>query len=104
MIDITKAQAEQSTVKGSHEDWIVSLDGEELYKLPAHFTVADTFIVRDVVEAMMKRAEKETKEQEQQMSIIKMQRLVTQVDAQLEALKQENIRISNVLQQHLEAA
>lgn len=101
MIDITKAQAGQSTVNGTNEDWIVTLDEEVLYKLPSHFTVQETFIVRDAIEKMMKLAVTEIKEQEQQLSLVKMQHIVSNGDEQLDALRKENERLSLILEQYI---
>jgi hypothetical protein len=104
MINITKAQANQTTTNGTNEDWTVTLGGETLYKLPANFTVQDTFLVRDIVEKMMERATKEALDQAKQLEIVKIERIVTNGDAQLNALKRENIRLSEILEQHIEAA
>lgn len=104
MIDITKAQAGQSTINGTNQEWVVSLDDEILYALPDYFTVQDTFLVRDIIEKMMNRAEDEVKEQEQQLSLVKMRRLIDAGNSQLDALKQENERLANILKQHLEVA
>lgn len=104
MIDITRAQAGQTTTNGINEDWVVTLEGEELYSLPAHFTVQETFMVRDIIEKMMKLKEQEVKEQEQQLSLVKMQYVVSNGDAKLDAYIRENERLSDALQQHLEVA
>ncbi len=104
MIDITKAQAGQSTINGINQEWIVTLQDEILYNLPAHFTVQDTFMVRDIIEKMMKLKEQEVKEQEQQLSLVKMQYVVSNGDAKLDAYRRENERLSDALQQHLEVA
>ena len=103
MIDITRAQANQATIKGINEDWIVTLDSEVLYKLPAHFTVQETFLIRDIIENMIKIAVEEATAQEQQLNLVKMKHVVAKGDAQLDALKRENMRLSNILEQHLGA-
>ena len=104
MMDITKAQAGQSTVNGINEAWLVTLDGEDLYTLPDHFTVQETFMIRDIVERMIKKAVEETKQQEQELNNVKMQYIVSNGEARLEAYKRENERLSDALQQHLEVA
>ena len=101
MIDITKAQANQTTRNGIDEDWTVTLGEELLYTLPAHFSVQETFMIRDIVEKMMNRAAAETKEQEEQLCIVKMKRLTEHGDAKLDFLKAENIRLANALEQHM---
>jgi hypothetical protein len=101
MIDITRAQAGQSTVNGTNEDWIVTLEGVDIYTLPAHFTVEETFKVRDVIEKMMKLAVAEAVVQEQQLSVVKMQHVVSRGDAKLDALKRENERLSSLLDQYI---
>lgn len=101
MIKISRAQATQATVNGTNQEWIVTLDGEELYKLPSDFSVEDTFRVRDIVETMMARAAAEMREQEQQLALVKIQAVVSRGDAQLDALKRENERLADVLQQHI---
>ena len=101
MIDITRAQAGQSTVNGINEDWIITLEGEQLYTLPAHFSVEETFKVRDIIEKMMKLASDEVRKREQQLSLVKIQYIVSNGDAKLEALKRENERLSSILDQHL---
>jgi len=103
MIDITKAQANQTTTNGIDGDWTVTLDGEELYKLPSHYTVQDTFLVRDIVESMMKVAEKGGMEFEKQLGLVKLQHVVSNGNAQLDSLKRENMRLSQILEQHIEA-
>lgn len=101
MIDITKAQAGQTTRNGVNEEWIVTLGDEELYRLPPHFTVEETFMIRDIIEQMMKRAAAEMKEQEQQLCIVKMKRLTEHGDAKLDALKAENERLATALERHI---
>jgi hypothetical protein len=104
MIDITRAQAGQSTVNGLDEDWVITLDGDILYTLPSHFSVEETFMVRDVAERMMNLKANEVREQEHQLSLVKMQYVVSNGDAKLDAYKRENERLSDALQQHLEVA
>jgi hypothetical protein len=101
MIDITKAQANQTTRSGVDSDWTVTLDGEQLYALPAHFTVQETFMIRDIVEKMMKRAAEEMKQQEQQLCLVKLKRLTEHGDAKLNALAAENERLAKFVEQHI---
>lgn len=101
MIDITKAHAGQSTVNGNKADWIVTLDGEEIYTLPAHFTVQEVFAVRDIIEKMMKRAVDEVREEEQQLSLVKLNRVAETGNARLAELRDENERLATALEQHI---
>jgi hypothetical protein len=98
MIDITRAQANQTTRNGINEDWVVTLEEELIYTLPAHFTVEETFKVRGIIEQMMKLTADEVKEQEQQLSLIKMQHVASKGDAKLDALKRENERLAILLE------
>lgn len=101
MLDITKAQATQHTVNGVDQDWVITLDGEELYTLPAYIKATDTFIIRDAIEKMMKHAAAETKMQEEQLCIVKINRIIEHGDAKLDSLKEENVRLASVLEQHI---
>jgi hypothetical protein len=97
MIDITTAQAGQSTVNGINQDWIVTLDKKEVYKLPAHFSAQETFDVRDIIEKMMTLAV----EEEGCICDKKIQEVITHGDAKLGILKEENLRLSSALEQHI---
>lgn len=101
MIDITKAQAGQSTVNGTKAVWRVTLDEEEIYTLPEHFTVQEVFAVRDIIEKMMKRAVDEVREQEQQLSLVKLNRVAESGNAMLAELRDENERLATALEQHI---
>ena len=101
MIDITKAQANQTSRNGLSEDWIVTLEGNEIYKLPSRFSPQETFLVRDVVEKMMKMAVAEATEQAEQLGLVKIQRVVENGDSQLNALREENERLSTILEQYI---
>lgn len=104
MIDITKAQANQTVTNGLAGEWTVTLDGETLYKLPSHFSPQETFLVRDAVEVMMKRAATEAREQAIQLGIVTQNRIIENGNTQLDALKQENVRLATILEQLTEAA
>ena len=101
MIDIAKAQANQTSRNGLSEDWIVTLEGDEIYKLPARFSPQETFLVRDIVEKMMKVAVAEATEQAEQLGLVKIQRVVENGDSQLNALREENERLSTILEQYI---
>jgi len=97
MINIQKAQGNQTTRNGVNEDWIVTLDEEEIYKLPAHFTVQETFMIRDIKKDMINRvvADEKLACDERVADIVK------NGDAVVQLLKDENLRISTALEQHL---
>lgn len=97
MIDITRAQANQTTRNGVNEDWIVTLDEEEIYRLPAHFSVQETFMVRDAIKKMMGLAVDEVKKTYEQ----KVDQIIEVGDGTLAILKQENIRLATALEQHI---
>lgn len=97
MIDITRAQANQSTINGVDEDWIVTLEDEEIYKLPAKLTPQETFDIRDIIEKMMNIARQE----EQKKGDEKIAEVIKNGDAVLDSLKDENIRLSTVLEEHI---
>lgn len=101
MIDIATSQANQTGTESGLSDWTVTLGDELLYSMPSHFTVQDTFLVRGIVESMMKRAETETKESEQQLCLIKMEHIVKHGDGKLAMLKDENERLATALEQHI---
>ncbi len=102
MIDIRKAAAQQNTLKGGKvTDWSVSLDGEELYKLPERFTVQETFEIRDIVEKMMNYAFEQGKEEANSLAGVKIQRILDNGNTQLGALKDENIRLAEALEKHI---
>jgi len=101
MIDVKRIQGNQTTREGINEDWIFTLDKEELYALPAHFTVQETFLVRNAIEKIVKIAVEEMKEQEQQLCLVKMNHIVEKGNSQLNALKDENERLATVLEQHI---
>ena len=101
MIDITRIQGNQTTRDGMNEDWVFTLDKEVLYTLPAHFTVQETFMIRDVLERIVNIAVTEMKEQEQQLCLVKMDHIIKQGNTQLASLKAENERLATVLEQHI---
>lgn len=99
MIDITKAQMNQTTTNGHHSEWTVTLGDEEFFRLPNNFTVQEAFLVRDVVRNLMLRAERETKAEQEQLCLVKMNYVQSAGESQLDALKSENLRLSAILQE-----
>ena len=104
MIDITRAQANQSTHNGVNGDWIVTLEGEKIYTLPAHYSPQETFMIRDIIEKMMKKAEVEIREEENLHFDYKSNKLTEQNNAVLNELKAENERLATILDNHIKVA
>lgn len=100
MIDITRAQANQSTRSGVNSEWTVTLEGEELYKLPSHFTAQETFEMRDIIQKMMGLASNEAREHEKARCDVRLGQYVVAIDW----LKAENERLAVILQNHIEVA
>lgn len=97
MIDIKHAQTKQLTTNGLDGEWVASLNGEELYRLPAYVTAQDTFVIRDIIKCMMERASEETKAEYS----AKIEDIVKRGQHQLDTLKQENERLAMALEQHI---
>lgn len=102
MIDITKAVARQSTGAGGIlSPWVVSLDGQVLYVLPRETTVEDTFNIRDDIEKLIKQAYREGVEETERAATEKLNSIVSQGEAKLALLKQENERLASALERHI---
>ena len=101
MIDITRSHAKQITTDGVDSDWNVTLDGEFLYTMPANFTVQETFLVRDIVQQMMQRAVEETTAELKLKHDASLKAIQKTGQLQLDALKAENQRLADALEQHI---
>ena len=97
MIDIARADAHQSTINGVTGDWIVKLDGKELYTLPANFTSTDTFLVRGIIEKMLTQASDDVHAE----CSARIEKIVEHGNRQLDVLKAENERLATALEQHI---
>jgi hypothetical protein len=97
MIDIKNAQTKQITSNGIDGDWVASLNGKELYRLPAYITANDTFLVKDIILKMVELAKDEAKTQHKS----EINEILKRGQHQLDVLKAENERISNALEQHI---
>jgi len=99
MVDITNAGATQKILaNGSITDWEVKLEGELLYTLPKEVKVNDTFIIRDSINALLKKAFNAGVEEANSLSHVKLKRVVDGGNLQLEELKIENERLSDILE------
>ena len=101
MIDITRAQANQSTHNGVNGDWEVTLEGDKIYTLPARLSPQETFMIRDIIEKMMKKAVMDVKESEKVNYDGRINKLTENRDAALNELKAENERLATILDQHI---
>ena len=104
MIDITRAQANQSTKNGINSDWVVTLESEKIYTLPAHYSAQETFVIRDIIEKMMEKAVVEVRNEENLHFDHKSNKLAEQYSAVLNELKAENERLATILDQHTKVA
>lgn len=101
MINITKAQGNQSTLKdGTLTDWTITLGEEELCSLPSHLSPEEFFHIRDAMHKLMLRAAKETREVEQQIAESRMQQVLETGNRQLNFLKQENEKLAEFVDTH----
>lgn len=99
MIDLTKSQAQQNTLQdGTKTAWQITLDGELLYTLPVATTVQETFTIRDSIQVLLKRAFDAGIDQQKALAQVTLDRVVENGNAQLEALKAENLRLAAILE------
>lgn len=99
MIKLQNAQATQKTdSSGGKTDWVIELNGEELYRLPAHCSVQDTFRIRESIEKLLQRSFEDGIEQQKALAKITLDRVVENGNAQLDALKEENLRLAAILE------
>ena len=99
MINIEGSQSTQLTMSnGVAGDWEATLNGKKLYTLPARFTVQDTFLIKDTINAMMAEAADHARADAKALHDVTMNRIVTNGDMQLTMLKEENIRLANALE------
>ena len=102
MIDLSRAGATQHTLEdGTITRWKVILDGEELYTLPEHFTVQETFEVRRIIEKMMDYAHKQGQIEMEARKDSEIEQILSNGNTQLNALIEENDRIATALERHI---
>ena len=102
MIDLTKAQSQQNTTSnGVNQDWVVTVDGEVIYKLPERFTVQDTFLIKDIAKKMQDDGFAAGVEQQKQLAQVTIDKLGQNYHENLTLLKAENERLATVLEQHI---
>ncbi len=99
MRNLIHAQAQQLTLDdGSLTEWVVTLDGEELYRLPSHFTVQETFIVRAAAMRVAERRELEVRAEAEQLAEQRINQILKAGNQQLEALRDENERLADIIE------
>ena len=103
MIKLKNAGCTQLTLEdGTVTEWKVSLDGEELYTLPAEFTVQNTFEIRRIIEKMMDYAHEQGMLEMQAKKDIEIEQLLETGNAQLDALIKHNDSLADALARHME--
>ena len=102
MTNLKNSGATQLTLNGGEvTDWKVTLEGKELYTLPASFTIQDTFYVRRVIEKMMQLSYDEGSEDTEKRKDKEVEQLLKTGNSQLDALKDENLRIATAFEKHM---
>lgn len=103
MIKLENSAANQQTMKdGAVSDWVVSLDGEELYKLPAILTPQNTFEIRRIIEKMMDYAHKQGMLEAETKKDLEIEQILETGNAQLDALVAHNESLAGALARHME--
>ena len=83
---------------GVDGDWEMKHQGRLLFNLPASTTVQETFTIRDQVGVIYEEAYQAGIKQANEWAEQRLNRIVTEGDARLDALKQENERLSAILE------
>lgn len=95
MIDITKAQGNQTTFQdGTLSDWTITLGDEQLCSLPSHLSPEEFFHIRDVIHELMLRAAKDAREVEKRIAESKIAQILETGNRQLDFLKEENEKLA----------
>lgn len=98
MIKLSNAASTQLTHKdGSVGDWQVNMDGELLYTLTKDYTVPQTFQIVAVAEKMANYGYNIGKNAMQVAMQRKIDAIIANGDAKLDALKAENERLSEIM-------
>ena len=101
MINLKAAGCTQLTLKeGGNTDWLITLDGEELYSLPEKFTVQDTLLVRKIAEKLVLRAYTEGMIEMARIKDIELEQLLQVGNSQLDFLISNNKELSAALERH----
>ena len=100
MIDIKNAGATQIINGGVTSEWVVSLDGEELYTLPENFTVQNTFEIRRILEKWMDYAHKQGLQEMKKVKDKEIADILETGNSQLATLIENNNELSSALERH----
>ena len=102
MIDINRAGMTQlEHANGTLSDWLVTVDGETIFTLSKDYSVQQMFEIRDTIKKMMDYAHEQGKQEAEALALVKIQRIADNGNAVIEALKEENIRLAEALEQHI---
>lgn len=100
MINLKNAGATQIVNGGVTSDWIVRLDGEELYTLPSNFTVKNTFEIRRIIEKWMDYAHKQGLQEMKEIKDKEIAQILETGNGQLATLIENNNELSSALERH----
>lgn len=100
MINLKAAGATQLVNGGDTSDWVISLEGEELYTLPSTFTVQETLLVRRVAEDLIERAHAEGMEAMAKIKDAEIAQVLQIGNNQLATLIVDNTELSMALERH----
>ena len=104
MIDLTKAGATQYTdSNGNKSDWDFNVNGETLLVLPKEINDTNVFHTRDAIQNLIEKAYKQGQKFSEGLAQVKIDRILEQGNLQLTALKEENVRLAEALEQHIYA-
>lgn len=98
MIDLQQVGTTQIENEGVKGPWIAVLGDRELYRLCPHTTVQETFTIRDAIQALVEEAHADGVAQANVLCDVKVNRIVENGNSQLDLLKQENARLSAILE------
>jgi len=102
MIDLSRSGVTQLTLEsGEITRWRVTLDEEELYTLPANFTIHETFEIRKLIEKWMDYAHEQGRIETEAKKDSEIKQILDIGNTQLNALKDENERIALALERHI---
>ena len=96
---IDRAGAQQLTYENGIEgDWVFTLDGEELFKLPPYVTEQDIFNIRDVAKAMLERGYDEGQKYAETKAKASLQIIIDRGEEEKQLLKAENERLAEIIE------
>lgn len=101
MINFTAVTCHQTSTENGDGPWIMKDGDRVLLQLPAETNVQDTFKIRDAIGELCKEAFEQGKEQADGLCQVKIERIVENGNHQLDLLKEENLRLSSILEQQI---